>query len=230
VSCRQTGLGAECGSEPVSERECSVGNADQIVAYRFAWPGFSPKPFERSPRTIVLLPLCEFLRRGQKAIPTRDRGRSLRRAAARSYPRPRLPGGLRLANARGRFPRCRTVALLEACAHRASRRFLKDGARSSLPQYRQTNLSALDAALDDRAVAARLCCFRGMSALRLAADHRFFRGRYGFAVLIDQRSRHRFGIRVQMRSPSRARAWYSAVVDTHCSVAAMLEAFLRILG
>jgi hypothetical protein len=39
---------------------------------------------------------------------------------------------------------------LKQARHRASRRFLNDGARSSLPQYRQTNLSALEAARDER--------------------------------------------------------------------------------
>ena len=33
--------------------------------------------------------------------------------------------------------------------HQSSRIFLKYGARSSLPQYRQTNFSVFDAALDD---------------------------------------------------------------------------------
>jgi len=40
---------------------------------------------------------------------------------------------------------------LKQARQRASRRFLKDGARSSLLQYRQTKLSELDAARDDRA-------------------------------------------------------------------------------
>jgi len=39
---------------------------------------------------------------------------------------------------------------LKQARQRASRRFLNDGARSSLPQYRQTSFSALDASLDDR--------------------------------------------------------------------------------
>jgi hypothetical protein len=34
--------------------------------------------------------------------------------------------------------------------HRASRLFLKDGARLSLPQYLQASFSVLDAARDDR--------------------------------------------------------------------------------
>ena len=47
--------------------------------------------------------------------------------------------------------------------------------------------------------------------LRLGADALHFRGRdrlIGPAALIDQRSRRGFGISVQVKSPSRARAWY----------------------
>jgi hypothetical protein len=40
---------------------------------------------------------------------------------------------------------------LKQARQRASRRFLKDGARSSLPQYRQISFSELVAARDDRA-------------------------------------------------------------------------------
>jgi hypothetical protein len=39
---------------------------------------------------------------------------------------------------------------LKQARHRASRLFLKDGARSSLPQYLQTSFSVLDAGRDDR--------------------------------------------------------------------------------
>jgi len=39
---------------------------------------------------------------------------------------------------------------LKQARQRASRLFLKDGARSSLPQYRQISFSALDATRDDR--------------------------------------------------------------------------------
>jgi hypothetical protein len=39
---------------------------------------------------------------------------------------------------------------LKQVRQRASPLFLKDGARSSLPQYLQTSFSALDAARDDR--------------------------------------------------------------------------------
>jgi hypothetical protein len=39
---------------------------------------------------------------------------------------------------------------LKQARHRASRRCLNDGARSSLPQYRQTGFSVLDPARDGR--------------------------------------------------------------------------------
>jgi hypothetical protein len=39
---------------------------------------------------------------------------------------------------------------LKQARHRTSRLFLKDGAKSSLPQYLQTSFSVLDAARDDR--------------------------------------------------------------------------------
>jgi hypothetical protein len=51
---------------------------------------------------------------------------------------------------------------LKQARHRASRRFLKDGAMSSLPQYRQITFSVLVAARDDRAGR------RGVSAVFVA--------------------------------------------------------------
>jgi hypothetical protein len=39
---------------------------------------------------------------------------------------------------------------LKQARQRASRRFLKEGAKSSLPQYRQTSFSVLDVDRDDR--------------------------------------------------------------------------------
>jgi len=56
-----------------------------------------------------------------------------------------------------------------------------------------------------------LNAFRSTSSLRRGTDGLLFHGRYrliGPAALIDQRSRCGFGISVQVRSPSRARAWY----------------------
>jgi len=51
---------------------------------------------------------------------------------------------------------------LKQARHRVSRRFLKDGARSSLPQYLQTNFSARDPARDD-------CCGRRETFVVFAA-------------------------------------------------------------
>jgi len=64
---------------------------------------------------------------------------------------------------------------LKQARQRASRRFLKDGARSSLPQYRQTNLSGLDPVRDDcdAARAGRLL-FEAGAAVGLAAAGFFF--------------------------------------------------------
>jgi hypothetical protein len=72
---------------------------------------------------------------------------------------------------------------LKQARHRASRLFLKDGARSSLPQYLQTSFSVLDDARDDRGwrcgafvvfaaratfgLAPTACIFAGATDLRL---------------------------------------------------------------
>jgi len=59
---------------------------------------------------------------------------------------------------------------LKQARHRASRRFLKDGARSLLPQYRQTNFSALAAACDDRGGRrAAFLGFEGSAGVGVAA-------------------------------------------------------------
>jgi hypothetical protein len=64
---------------------------------------------------------------------------------------PKLLRGPRLARARGRLlPLGRAYRFVKQARHRASRRFLNDGARSSLPQYRQTSFPVTDAAFDDR--------------------------------------------------------------------------------
>ena len=75
--------------------------------------------------------------------------------------------------------------------------------------------------------------FRSTSCLRRGADSLLFRGHYrliGPAALIVQRSRRGFDISVQVRSPSRAGLGTPAVVNTHCSVAATMEAILRVFG
>jgi hypothetical protein len=72
-----------------------------------------------------------------------------------------------------------------------------------------------------------------MSSLWLGAAGLLFQGRYrliGSAASIDQRSQRGFGISVQVKSPSRARAWYPAAVNTHCSVAATMEAILGVVS
>jgi hypothetical protein len=63
---------------------------------------------------------------------------------------------------------------LKQARQRASRRFLKDGARSSLPQYRHTSFSALDPARDDRGEAFAVVAAR--AAFGLAPTARFFTG------------------------------------------------------
>jgi hypothetical protein len=63
---------------------------------------------------------------------------------------------------------------LKQARQRASRRFLKDGARSSLPQYLQTSFSALDLARDDRGEAFAVVAAR--AAFGLAPAARFFTG------------------------------------------------------
>jgi hypothetical protein len=63
---------------------------------------------------------------------------------------------------------------LKQARQRASRRFLKDGARSSLPQYLQTSFSVLDPARDDRGEAFAVVAAR--AAFGLAPTARFFTG------------------------------------------------------
>jgi hypothetical protein len=64
---------------------------------------------------------------------------------------------------------------LKQARHRASRLFLKDGARSSLPQYLHTNFSTLDAVFDDRnGRRADFLVFEGGAAFGLAAPASFF--------------------------------------------------------
>jgi len=66
---------------------------------------------------------------------------------------------------------------LKQARHRASRRFAKDGARSSLPQYRQTSFSALDAARDDRGGrCGAFVVFAAPPAFGLAPTACFFAG------------------------------------------------------
>jgi hypothetical protein len=66
---------------------------------------------------------------------------------------------------------------LKQARHRASRLFLKDGARSSLPQYLQTSFSVLDAARDDRGGrCGAFVVFAACAAFGLASTAFFFTG------------------------------------------------------
>jgi len=58
---------------------------------------------------------------------------------------------------------------LKQARHRVSRRFLNDGARSSLPQYLQTNLSTLVAARDDCGRRAAFLGFEGSAGVGATA-------------------------------------------------------------
>jgi hypothetical protein len=62
---------------------------------------------------------------------------------------------------------------LKQARHRASRRFLNDGARSSLPQYLQTRFSVLEAARDDR---GGFVFFEARAAFGLSLAAGFFVG------------------------------------------------------
>jgi hypothetical protein len=63
---------------------------------------------------------------------------------------------------------------LKQARQRASRLFSNDGARSSLPQYRQTSFSVLAAAHDDRGEA--FVAFAARAAFGLAPMAGFFAG------------------------------------------------------
>jgi hypothetical protein len=66
---------------------------------------------------------------------------------------------------------------LKQARHRASRLFLNEGARSSLPQYRQTSFSVLDAARDDRGGRRRaFVVFVARAAFGAASTAFFFTG------------------------------------------------------
>jgi hypothetical protein len=65
---------------------------------------------------------------------------------------------------------------LKQARQRASRRFLKDGARSSLPQYLHTSFSAADTFRDDRGEV--FAVVRSTSSLRLGSNGPLFHGCY----------------------------------------------------
>jgi hypothetical protein len=68
---------------------------------------------------------------------------------------------------------------LKQARQRASRLFLKDGARSSLPQYLQTNFLALNARDDPSGRCAAFLVFERIVAFGLAATAFFFIGAVG---------------------------------------------------
>jgi hypothetical protein len=66
---------------------------------------------------------------------------------------------------------------LKQALQRASRLFLKDGARSSLPQYLQTSFSVVDPVRDDRGGRCRaFVVFAARAAFGLAPPACFFTG------------------------------------------------------
>jgi hypothetical protein len=66
---------------------------------------------------------------------------------------------------------------LKQARHRASRLFMKDGARSSLPQYLQSSFCVLDAARDDRdGRCGTFVVFAARAAFGLAPTAFFFTG------------------------------------------------------
>jgi hypothetical protein len=66
---------------------------------------------------------------------------------------------------------------LKQARQRASRLFLKDGAKSSLLQYRQTSFSVLDPARDDRGGrGGTFVVFAARAAVGLAPTAFFFTG------------------------------------------------------
>jgi hypothetical protein len=78
---------------------------------------------------------------------------------------------------------------LKQARQRASRRFLKDGARSSLPQYRQTKLSELEAARDDRAGRCGVfAVFVARATFRLIRADCFFPGAADFPLCVNDPS------------------------------------------
>jgi hypothetical protein len=109
---------------------------------------------------------------------------------------------------------------LKHSRQRASRRFLNDGARSSLPQYRQSNFSPFDFAPNDRGgrgVAFRV--FGGGAPFRFAAAVFFFAGADGSLTINSPSLSMLIAI-----SPSLAGTLASlAVVSRHCSDAATGE-------
>jgi hypothetical protein len=117
---------------------------------------------------------------------------------------------------------------LKQARHRASRLFLKDGARSSLPQYLQTSLFVLDASRDDcGGRRGTSVVFAAHAAFGEAPPAFFFAGVTDWSVLPlwltdppskDLASAFKWDLLLGQRLGT------PAVVNTHCSVAATMEA------
>jgi len=117
---------------------------------------------------------------------------------------------------------------LKQARQRASRRFLKEGARSSLPQYRQTSFSVPDVDRDDRGVSFGV--FAGRAAFGAASAAFFFAGATDLLLRMTDASGAYLGSAFIRDLLLGQGLGAPAVVNTHCSVAAMLEAILRIDG
>jgi hypothetical protein len=94
---------------------------------------------------------------------------------------------------------------LKQARQRASRRFLKDGARSSLPQYRQTTFSAPDVDRDDRGESVE--AFARRAAFGAAPTAFFFAGAADLPFRPTDTSGADLDSVFTLKSPSRARAW-----------------------
>ena len=94
---------------------------------------------------------------------------------------------------------------LKQARQRASRRFLKDGAKSSLPQYRQTSFSAPAVDRDDRGESVE--AFARRAAFGAAPTAFSFAGAPDLPFRPTDASGADFDSVFTLRSTSRARAW-----------------------
>jgi len=117
---------------------------------------------------------------------------------------------------------------LKQARQRASRRFTKDGAMSSLPQYRQTSFSVPDVDRDDRGES--FGAFAGRAAFGAARTAFFFTGVTDLPFWVSDASVVDLSLVFTWNLLLGQGLGAPAVVNTHCSVAAMLEAILRIDG
>jgi hypothetical protein len=117
---------------------------------------------------------------------------------------------------------------LKQARQRASRRFTNDGARSSLPQYRLTTFSVLDVDSDDRSES--FGAFAGRAALGAAPTAFFFADATDLPLRVTDTSGADLGSVFTLDLLLGQGLGAPVVVNTHCSVAAMLEANLRLNG